>query len=99
MKNKTIWITGLSGSGKSTLAKKMAQRLTEDQQKILAQITLGIDAKMSDDKWHSLPITQTELSILSNHGETIEFAPLIAARLSAVLATTLIRNSLLEDFI
>ena len=35
MKNKTIWITGLSGSGKSTLAKKMAQRLTEDQQKIL----------------------------------------------------------------
>ena len=71
----------------------------EDQQKILAQITLGIAAKMSDDKWHSLPITQTELSILSNHGETIEFAPLIAARLNAVLSTTLIRNSLLEDFI
>mgnify|MGYP005834068493 FL=1 len=71
----------------------------EDQQKILAQITLGIAAKMSDDKWHSLPITQTELSILSNHGETIEFAPLIAARINTVLATTLIRNSFLEDFI
>jgi len=54
---------------------------------------------MSDDKWHSLPITQTELSILSNHGETIEFAPLIAARINTVLATSLIRNSFLEDFL
>ena len=71
----------------------------DDQQKILAKITLSIAAKMSDPKWHSLPITEVELSTLSNHGETIEFAPLVAARINAVLATSLIRNSFMEDFL
>jgi len=54
---------------------------------------------MSKDDWNVHPITHTELSLLSNHGETIEFAPLTAARLNSVLATSLIRNSFMEDFL
>ena len=71
----------------------------EDQQKEIIKLTSSIAAKMSDNNWESFPITHKELSILSNHGETIEFAPLTAARLNSILATSLIRNTFMEDFI
>ena len=71
----------------------------EDQQKEIIKLTSSIAAKMSDNNWESFPITHKELSILSNHGETIEFAPLTSARINSVLATSLIRNSLMEDLL
>ena len=70
-----------------------------DQQKEFARVLGSITIKMNKDDWNIHPITHTELSILSNHGETIEFAPLTAARLNSVLATQLINNSFMEDFI
>ena len=42
---------------------------------------------------------QEELLLLTNQGETIEFPPLIAARLISVLATQLNRNSFMEDLL
>ena len=71
----------------------------EDQQKELARITLGVVGKMSDDNWNSHLITHKELLILSNHGEVIELPPIAASRLISVLATSLIRNSFMEDFL
>ena len=71
----------------------------EEQHSEILKHTASIAAKMSDPKWHLIPITPIELSILSNHGETIEFAPITAARLNSVLATTLIKNSFMEDFL
>jgi|TARA_R100000278_G_scaffold120157_1_gene102295 hypothetical protein len=74
------------------------QQLDEQQREILKH-TSSIAAKMSDPNWFNLPISHIELSILSNHGETIEFAPITTARLNSVLATTLIRNSFMEDLL
>jgi len=71
----------------------------EEQQKEFARVLGSLTIKMSKDDWNVHPITHTELSLLSNHGETIEFAPLTAARLNSVLATSLIRNSFMEDFL
>ena len=71
----------------------------EEQQKEFARVLGSLTIKMSKDDWNVHPITHTELSLLSNHGETIEFAPLTAARLNSVLATSLIRNSLMEDLL
>ena len=44
---------------------------------------------MADDRFDQLPLIQEEILLLSNHGETIEFPPKIAARLISVLATQL----------
>ena len=74
------------------------QQLDEQQREILKH-TSSIAAKMSDPNWFNLPSAHIELSILSNHGETIEFAPITTARLNSVLATTLIRNSFMEDLL
>ena len=71
----------------------------EEQQKEFARVLGSITIKMNKDDWNIHPITHTELALLSNHGETIEFAPLTAARLNSVLATSLINNSLMEDFL
>ena len=71
----------------------------DEQQKEFARVLGSITIKMNKDDWNVHPITHTELALLSNHGETIEFAPLTAARLNSVLATSLITNSLMEDFI
>ena len=71
----------------------------DEQQKEFARVLGSITIKMNKDDWNIHPITHTELSILSNHGETIEFAPLTAAKLNSVLATQLINNSFMEDFI
>ena len=71
----------------------------DEQQKEILKFTSSIASKMSDSKWHDYPISHIELAILSNHGETIEFSPITAARLNSVLATTLIRNSFMEDLL
>jgi len=71
----------------------------DEQQKEILKLTSSIAAKMLDPNWHNYPISHKELAILSNHGETIEFAPITAARLNTVLATSLIRNSFMEDFL
>ena len=71
----------------------------EEQQKEFARVLGSLTIKMNKDDWNIHPITHTELSLLSNHGETIKFPPLTAARLNSVLATSLIRNSLMEDLL
>ena len=54
---------------------------------------------MAHDKYDQLPLIKEELLLLTNHGETIEFPPHIAARLISVLATQLNRNSFMEDLL
>jgi hypothetical protein len=54
---------------------------------------------MAHEKYDQLPLIQEEILLLTNHGETIEFPPLIAARLISVLATQLNRNSFMEDLL
>ena len=59
----------------------------------------SIAQKMSAKNFDQLPLTYVEVLLLSNHGETIEFPPNIAARLISVLATSLNRNSFMEDLL
>ena len=70
-----------------------------DQKKYHAQFINSIATKMSHEKFDQLPLIQEEILLLSNHGETIEFPPQIAARLISVLATQLNRNSFMEDLL
>jgi len=70
-----------------------------DQKKYHAQFINSIATKMSNDRYDQLPLIQEEILLLSNHGETIEFPPQIAARLISVLATSLNRNSFMEDLL
>ena len=70
-----------------------------DQKKYHAQFINSIATKMSNDRYDQLPLIQEEILLLSNHGETIEFPPHIAARLISVLATSLNRNSFMEDLL
>ena len=65
-----------------------------DNEKLIQTIAM----KMEHNNFDQLPLIQEEVLLLSNHGETIEFPPLIAARLISVLATQLKHNSL-EEFI
>ena len=71
----------------------------EDQQKEFARLTFSIQMKMNKDDWTVHPITHKELLLLSNHGEAIEHPPITASRLISVLATSLIRNSFMEDLL
>ena len=77
---------------------KQNQKL-EDQKKAHAILINNIARKMSNDRYDVLPLIKEEILLLSNHGETIEFPPQIAARLISVLATQLNRNSFMEDFL
>ena len=70
-----------------------------DHKKLNEQLINSIATKMAHDKYDQLPLIHEELLLLTNHGETIEFPPKIAARLISVLATQLNRNSLMEDLI
>ena len=70
-----------------------------NQKKFNEQLIQSIATKMADDRFDQLPLIQEEILLLSNHGETIEFPPQIAARLISVLATQLNRNSLMEDLL
>ena len=71
----------------------------DEQQKEFAQLLMSIQIKMNDKNWHNVPISHKELLLLSNHGEAIEHSQLTASRLIAVLATSLIRNSFMEDLL
>ena len=70
----------------------------EEHRKLNEQLINSIATKMAHDKYDQLPLIHEELLLLTNHGETIEFPPKIAARLISVLATQLNRNSL-EDLL
>ncbi len=70
-----------------------------NQKKFNEQLIQSIATKMADNRFDQLPLIQEEILLLSNHGETIEFPPQIAARLISVLATQLNRNSLMEDLL
>ena len=71
----------------------------EDQKKAHAILINTIATKMSDNQYDQLPLISEEILLLSNHGETIEFPPQIAARLISVLATQINRNSFMEDLL
>ena len=71
----------------------------EQHKKFNEQLINSIATKMSNDRYDQLPLIQEEILLLSNHGETIEFPPKIAARLISVLATSLNRNSFMEDLL
>ena len=59
----------------------------------------SIAMKMDSDRFDQLPLIREEILLLSNSGETIEFPPHIAARLISVLASTYLRNSIMEDLL
>ena len=71
----------------------------QQQKKFNEQLIQSIATKMADDRFDQLPLIQEEILLLTNHGETIEFPPKIAARLISVLATQLNRNSFMEDLL
>lgn len=71
----------------------------EEQQKEFAKLLMNIQIKMNEKTWQNMPITHKELLLLSNHGEAIEHPPQTASRLISVLATSLIRNSFMEDLL
>ena len=71
----------------------------EEHRKLNDQLINSIATKMAHNKYDQLPLIQEEILLLNNHGETIEFPPLIAARLISVLATQLNRNSFMEDLL
>ncbi len=73
-------------------------QLLSEHKKLNDQLINSIATKMAHEKYDQLPLIKEEILLLTNHGETIEFPPLIAARLITVLATQLNRNSL-EEFI
>ena len=66
-----------------------------DNEKLIQTIAM----KMEHNSFDQLPLIAEEVLLLSNHGETIEFPTHIAARLILVLATSLNRNSLIEDLL
>ena len=76
---------------------KENQQLSE-YKKLNEELINSIATKMAHHQYDQLPLIKEELLLLTNHGETIEFPPQIAARLISVLATQLNRNSL-EEFI
>lgn len=71
----------------------------DEQQKEFAKLLLSIQTKMNDKNWSNQIISYKELLLLSNHGEVIEHPPKTASRLIAVLATSLFRNSFMEDLL
>ena len=77
---------------------KQNQKL-EEQKKAHSILINTIATKMSNDRYDQLRLIQEEILLLSNHGETIEFPPQIAARLISVLATQINQNSFMEDLL
>ena len=71
----------------------------EEHRKLNEQLINSIATKMANDRYDQLPLIREEILLLTNHGETIEFPPKIAARLISVLATQLNRNSFMEDLL
>ena len=71
----------------------------DEQQIEFAKHILNIQIKMNDKNWNNQIISHKELLILSNHGEATEFSPQTASRLISVLATSLFRNTFMEDLL
>ncbi len=72
----------------------------DEQHKEIVKVLVNIQTKMSDDNtWHNAILTIQEIKTLANYGEAMELKPLISSRLNSVLATTLIRRTILEDLI
>ena len=71
----------------------------DEQQKEFARLLFSIQMKMNKPDFNVHPITHKELSLLSNHGEAIEHPPQTASRLISLLATSIIRNSFMEDLL
>lgn len=77
-----------------------ANQAVDDQQKEIINVLITIQNKMVDNNnWSNAILTVQEIKVLSNYGEAMELTPIIAARLNAVLATTLLRKTILEDLI
>ncbi len=74
-------------------------KAVDEQQKEFARLLFSIQMKMNKDDFNVHPLTHKELLVLSNHGEAIELTPITASRLISVLATSLIRNSFMEDLL
>lgn len=71
----------------------------DEHEKKIANLAFTVQQKMDHHNWDKLQLIDEEVKMLSNYGETIKFAPDISARIISVLATTLIRNSLMEDYL
>ena len=71
----------------------------KEQRLVHAKLVQSICQKMDHDHYDTHYITTSELNLLANHGETIEFPKHISARLVSVLATQLNQNSFMEDLL
>ena len=74
-------------------------KAVDEQTKEFAKLLVSIAAKMNKPNWELQTISPKELLLLSNHGEAIEHPPISGSRLISVLASSLIRNSFMEDLI
>jgi lysophospholipid acyltransferase (LPLAT)-like uncharacterized protein len=64
------------------------------QRKLIIETAGNLSFKMSQRSWDKMTINDPELQVLSEFGETISFAPEVASRLIASLATNILRNRL-----
>ena len=64
-------------------------KAVEDQDKKTDSTVLDISKKMNEPTWDVQPMHETELSVLAQFGECLEFKPIVARRLIANLATEL----------
>ena len=71
----------------------------DDHEKHISSLATTVQIKMEQQNWDKMMLIDDEIKMLSNYGETLKFAPETAARLISVLATTLIRNELMEDIL
>ena len=69
-----------------------------EQQKSIKQTIDIIETGMTHAKhWENLPILPKDLAVLSNFGETIQFSPIVSARLISVLASQIIKLNLINE--
>ena len=64
-------------------------KAVDDQDKKTDSTVLDISKKMNEPTWDVQPMHETELSVLAQFGECLEFEPIVARRLIANLATEL----------
>ena len=69
----------------------------DEHERSVTLLASTVELKMDQSNWDKMILIDDEIKMLSNYGETLKFAPTTAARLISVLATTLIRNNLMED--
>ena len=69
-------------------------KAVDDQDKKTDSTVLDISKKMNEPTWDVQPMHETELSVLAQFGECLEFKPIVARRLIANLATELAKQRL-----